>query len=117
MLVLKGADTYLSSMLGEYPELRRRVSLVVLVISVILAGVFGIMIVREAASVSRLEAAYQAVQGATVKSFEATSRALESAAAPVERTTNGPDEAAAAANEVTKAMGETGKAMAEDSGE
>ncbi len=104
-------------MLDEFPELRRRISLIVLVVSVLLAIVFAIMIVREAARVSPLIEAFQELQGATVKSFEATSRALDSATAPVESPSNGADEAAAAADAVTKAMGETGKAMAEDSGE
>ena len=113
MLVLKGADIYLGSLLDEYPDLRRLASLFVLVISVILAGVFAIMIVRQEGHATALETAYQGMQDATVKSFEETSRALETTTAPA----RAPTKNAAGVDAVTTAADAAGAAMAEDSGE
>lgn len=116
MLVLKGAEIYLSSMLEEYPELRRRIALIVLIVAVILAGVFAIMIVREAARIGPLQAAYEGTQRAVVKSFEDTARALEGASAPVDQPTAPADKGSAATDQVIEAVGQGGAGMDEDSG-
>ena len=111
LVVLKGVEIFLSSIDDDFIHLRRRAALGIMIISLILAGLFTVMIVRERMKVAPLQEAYEETQKAVIKSFEATSRELETTTAPVSPSASKPEE------DVIETMKEASDAINEDAQE
>jgi phage-related minor tail protein len=114
-LVLKGAEIFLSSLDDEFSHVRRISSLVIMVASVILAGLFAFQTMQEASKTSDIEESYKDVQDSVKKSFDSVSKELDATTNPVEPT---PNEAVSDSfDDVGRAMDETPNAANKASGE
>ena len=116
-MVLKGVEIFLSSIADDFVHLRRRVALGIMIISVILAGLFTIMIILERMKTADLQEAYEGTQKALIKSFEATSRELESTTAPASPSASGDSAADRTEEDVIQTMKQASDAINEDAQE